>query len=119
MESFKLDLPREVDGVLSNREHPGAADVLGSNREKPVKCLKRIRMCSSKKVTWAVAQLQCLYINACSMGNKQEKLEAIVQLESYDLIANVEIAWLEGVQEGQARRGARQGVCPLCKRTPD
>ena len=79
-ESFKLDLVGEGDGVLSNREEPGAADVLGTNRETPVKSLKGIRACSSKKVTRQVAQLKCLYTNAHSMGNKQEELEATVQL---------------------------------------
>lgn len=39
------------DGVLSNREKPGSAAVLGTKRETPVKCLKGIRACSCKKVT--------------------------------------------------------------------
>ena len=33
------------------------------------------------------AQIGCIYTNACSMGNKQEKLEATVQSESYDTVA--------------------------------
>jgi len=45
-----------------------------------------------KNVTQAVAQLKCLYTNACSMGNKQE-LETIMQLENYDLIAITETWW--------------------------
>ena len=57
-ESFKLDLPGEGDGVLSNREEPGNADVFGTNRETSVKCLKEIRACSSKMVTWSIAQLK-------------------------------------------------------------
>ena len=36
------------------------------------------------------AQLRCLYTNAHSMGNKQEELEAIVQSESYDMVAITE-----------------------------
>lgn len=47
-----------------------------------------------KNVTQAVAQLKCLYTNACSMGNKQE-LEATAQLENYDLIAVMETGWDE------------------------
>lgn len=35
--------------------------------------------------------LKCLYSNACSMGNKQEKMEVTVYLESYDLIAFTKI----------------------------
>ena len=34
-----------------------------------------------------MTQLKCIYTNACSMGNKQEELEAIVQQTNYDLIA--------------------------------
>jgi len=41
----------EGDGDLSNRQEPGAADALGTNRNTPVKCCKGIRACSSKKVT--------------------------------------------------------------------
>ena len=71
-EGFKLSLPEEGDGVLSNKEEPGAADVLGANRETLVKYLKENRAYSSKKVTRSTAQLRCLYTNACSMGCKQE-----------------------------------------------
>ncbi|RMC21625.1 hypothetical protein DUI87_02492 [Hirundo rustica rustica] len=34
-----------------------------------------------------------MYINACSMGNKQEKLEAMVQHQSYDVVAITETWW--------------------------
>lgn len=40
-----------------------------------------IRKNSSKKVMVPIAQLKCLYIVACR-GNKQEELEAMVQLEN-------------------------------------
>jgi len=63
------------------------------NKEASVKHLKGNKGCSSTKVTWPTAQMQCLYMNACSMGNKQEKLEATVLLESYDLIALTETWW--------------------------
>ena len=51
------------------------------------------------------AQLRCLYTNARSMGNKQEELEAIVQLESYDTVAITETWWNDshscsGVMDG-------------------
>jgi len=39
------------------------------------------------------AQLKCAYINARSMGNKQEELEAIIQQDSYDLFAITEMWW--------------------------
>ena len=39
------------------------------------------------------AQLQCVYISAHSMGNKQEELEAIVRQASYDLVAIMEMWW--------------------------
>jgi len=43
-------------------------------------------------VRWT-AQLKCIYTNACSMGNKQEELEAIVQQDSYDLAVTTETWW--------------------------
>lgn len=70
---------------MSNRGEPGAADMLGTNREIPMKHLEGIKACSSKKVTQSIAQLKCLYTNACSMSNKQEQWEATVQLERYHL----------------------------------
>jgi len=42
----------------------------------------RIRSSSPKKVVGSVAQLKCTYMNACSVDNKQEELEAIVQREN-------------------------------------
>jgi len=38
-------------------------------------------------------ELKCIYTNVCSMGNKQEELEAIVQQDSYDLVANTVMWW--------------------------
>ena len=38
----------------------------------------------------SIVQLKWIYTNACSMGNKQEELEAIVQQDSYDLVAIME-----------------------------
>jgi len=41
----------------------------------------------------SIAQLKCIYTNTRSMGNKQEELEAIVQHDSYDLVAVTETWW--------------------------
>lgn len=59
--------------------------------------------------------LKCLYANAHSMGNKQDKLEAIVQLENYDLIAITETwwdkshSWKFGIEGYKLCRRDRQG----------
>jgi len=76
--------------LKSYGEEPGAPEVIRANREAPVKYLRGIKGCSSKKVTWLTAQLKYLYTNTCSMGNRQEELEATVLLESYDLVALAE-----------------------------
>ncbi|KAK4818516.1 hypothetical protein QYF61_014329 [Mycteria americana] len=52
-----------------------------------------IRASPPEKVAGSVAQLECIYTNACSMGNKQEELEAIVQQESCDVVAITETWW--------------------------
>ena len=41
----------------------------------------------------SITQLKCIYANERSMGNKQEELEAIVQQDSYDLVAIMETWW--------------------------
>ena len=48
------------------------------NGENQGKYLKGIKELSFKEVTRPAAQLKCLYTNACSLGNKQEELEATV-----------------------------------------
>lgn len=48
-----------------------------------------------KKVKRSIAHLRCLYINVYSMCCKQEEMETIVQLESYDLMAIIETWWDE------------------------
>ena len=73
----------------------GAPEVVGANKETFVKHPKGNKGCSTKKATWPTAQMKCLYVNAHSMGNKQEELEATVLLESYDLIAITETWWDE------------------------
>jgi len=51
------------------------------------------------------AQLKCICTNARSMGNKQEKLEAIVQQDSYDLVAITE-TWWEDLHDWSAEMDA-------------
>jgi len=71
--------------LKSYRDKPGAPEVIGDNRETPVKYLQGIKGCSSKQAAWPTAQLKSLCTSACSMGNKWEEL-----LESYDLVALTE-----------------------------
>ncbi|KAK4832671.1 LOW QUALITY PROTEIN: hypothetical protein QYF61_024967 [Mycteria americana] len=52
-----------------------------------------MRVSIPKKVAGSIAQLKCIYTDACSMGNIQEELEAIVHLENYDVIAITETWW--------------------------
>jgi len=72
-----------------------------------VKHPKGNKGCSSMKVTWPTAQMECLYINASSMGNKQEELEVTMLPESYDLIAITEIRWNESHDRNVAINGYR------------
>ena len=58
--------------LKSYTDEPGAPEIIEANRETPVKYLKGIDGCSSKKVTWLTAQLKYLYTSAYSVGNKQE-----------------------------------------------
>jgi len=41
---------------------------------------------------WLTAQLKSPYTNTCSVGNKQEEMKTVVQLENCNLIAITE-AW--------------------------
>ena len=77
-------------GVLSDREACGNAIILGGGNGKPQTCPGGIKEGSSEKATRPIAKLKCLYTNVCSMGNKQEELETIVQLGKCDLIAIME-----------------------------
>jgi len=71
----------------------------------------------------SIAQLKCIYTNARSMGNKQEELEAIVQQDSYALVAITETWWddshdwsaaMDGYKLfGRERRGRRGGGVAL------
>ncbi|PKU47346.1 adaptin ear-binding coat-associated protein 1 [Limosa lapponica baueri] len=72
------------------------------------------------------AALKCIYTNACSMGNKQDELEAIVQQDSCDVVAITEMWWDDGhdwnaVMDcyklfGRDRQGRRGGGVALCIR---
>ena len=80
-------------GVLGDREECGNTVTLGGGRGKPQTCPGGIREGSSEKAMRPVAKLKCLYINACSMGNKQEELETMARVGKYDLIAIMETWW--------------------------
>ncbi|PKU37320.1 mitochondrial fission process protein 1 [Limosa lapponica baueri] len=51
------------------------------------------------------AQLKCIYTNAHSMGNKQDELEAMVQQDSYDVVAITEMWWDDGQNWNAAMDG--------------
>ena len=53
------------------------------------------------------AQLECVYTNAHSMGNKQEELEAIIQQDGYDLVAIAETRWDNSHDWNAVRNGYR------------
>ena len=57
------------------------------NGENQGKYLKRIKELTFSEVTKTAAPLKCLYTNACSLGNKQEELEATVLLGNHDIVA--------------------------------
>jgi len=52
---------------------------LEGGKGKPQTFPGGIREGSSEKTTRPIAKLKCLYINVCSMGNKQEELETVAQ----------------------------------------
>ena len=86
----------------------------GGSERKPQTCSGGIREGSSEKAMRPIAKLKCLYTNASSMGNKQEELEAVVQLGKYDLIAIMETWWDEShnwntlIEDYRLFRGDRQ-----------
>ncbi|PKU29771.1 rna-directed dna polymerase from mobile element jockey-like [Limosa lapponica baueri] len=88
--------------LKSYGDEPAAPEVVEVNRETPVRCLNRY---SPKKVAQPTAQLKCLYTNACSIGNKQEELEATMLLERYDIVAITETWWDESYNWSVAIEG--------------
>lgn len=59
--------------------------------------LKEEKGFSSGKVTWLTGKLRCLYINTCSVGNKEQELEATVLPESSDLVAFLELGGMKAM----------------------
>ena len=111
--------------VLGDREDHRNAFTLGGGKGKPQSCPGGIREGSSDKAMRPIAKLKCLYTNAHSMGNKQEELEAVVQLGKYDLIAIMETWWDKShnwnllIEDYRLVRRDRQGMrgdrsCSLC-----
>lgn len=92
-QSFNVDSVRGGDALLSDREEPGNTITLESRKGKPQIFPWWIWEGSSKNTTWLIAQLKCLYINASWLGNKQEELEATVQLENCDPIVIMKTWW--------------------------
>ncbi|KAK4810854.1 hypothetical protein QYF61_008826 [Mycteria americana] len=87
------------DGDLCGSKDTRVVDVLETT-EVPENSYIGIRASPPKKVAGSIAQLKGIYTNARSMGNKQEELEAIVQLENYDIVAITE------TRDRQGRRGS-------------
>lgn len=52
----------------SHGDQSRGAKVIGANRETPVKYLKGIKQCSSKKVTQLTVHLRSLYTSAFTMA---------------------------------------------------
>lgn len=48
------------------------------------------RASASEKAAGLMIQLMCLYTNACSKKNKQEKLKSMMQQENFDIAAITE-----------------------------
>ncbi|KAK4828567.1 hypothetical protein QYF61_027657 [Mycteria americana] len=102
-----------------NRGSKGEGDVTRLTREEPKGGMPMLGVKS-------IAQLKCIYTNACSMGNKQEELEAIVQQDSYDLVAITETWWDDShdwnaAMDGyklfrRGRQGRRGSGVALCVR---
>ena len=90
-----LEGPAALRGASSNAMHTELYDdetvIAGAigkgNGENQGKYLKRIKELTFSEVTKTAAPLKCLYTNACSLGNKQEELEATVLLENHDIVA--------------------------------
>ncbi|PKU48359.1 rna-directed dna polymerase from mobile element jockey-like [Limosa lapponica baueri] len=103
VQGFKLEVKGEGDKTIPNGNEPG-----GKGPRMGVKL---------------GAQLKCIYTRACSMGNKQDELEAMVQQDSYGIVAFTETWWDYGhswnaVMNGyklfrRNRQGRRGGVVAL------
>ncbi|PKU36248.1 mitochondrial fission process protein 1 [Limosa lapponica baueri] len=98
----------------------GSKDMRGKDRSEHNQVGMRAH--PPEKVAGQLAQLKCIYMNACSMGNKQEELEAIVQQENYDIVAITETWWedshnwsaaIDAYQLWRRDRHGRRGGVPL------
>ena len=83
----------KLDGQGASRGLQSAAfyDDEG-NRETKGRYFKEITELSSK-VARPAPQLKHLYTNTCSLGNKQEKLEATMLLENHNVVSSTETWW--------------------------
>ena len=77
-------------GALGDREVRRNAVTWGGSKGKPQTCPGCCREGSSEKATKPKAKLKCPYTNVRSMGNKEEELETVAQLEKYELITITE-----------------------------
>jgi len=80
------------DGESPGNKDSRVIDVLDTT-EAPENGHTGVRTSSLKKIVGSIAQLKCNYTNAYSVVNKQEELEATVQLENYDIVAITESWW--------------------------
>lgn len=112
----RWQLVGERDGVLSNREKTGTAEVLGRGKH-PWNTSKKLGHVPLKGDTVSDQ-------NAHSMSCKQENQEATVLLKSYNLITVTE-TWWEGLQNSCAatndqklflrdRQGRKEQAVALC-----
>jgi len=83
----------EAHTKSSDKEAVTAGATGEGNGEIQGKYLKGIKELSSKKLRRSAAQLNCLYTSACNLGNKQEELEATVQLENRDIVTITKNCW--------------------------
>ena len=74
------------DGDPCGSKDARVVDALATTEAPENSCIG-MRASPPKKMAGSVAQLKCFYTNARGMGNKQQKLEAIVQLENCDIVA--------------------------------
>jgi len=77
MQGFEIPATAKTQGVLCVLETMKYLKIVTKALEK-----------APEKVAALIAQLQCVYSSAYSMGNKQGELEADVQQESYDTVAD-------------------------------
>jgi len=75
-----------VDAQCLEKEHRSAGEHLkGKTKEfQPIRPASQLH---------GEAQLQCLYANTHSMGNKQEEIDMCPHMQGYDLIGITETSW--------------------------